>query len=205
MCSLARRHGNVLRIGAAVAALLAPSAAGAETEWQIRPFVGLTFKGSTTLVDYEQAVGKAHFVLGGSVALLGDIVGVEGEFALVPGFFQSGDQDLVTSSRLTTLTGNVILGLPRRATEYTLRPYFVGGFGLLDTRSLIVLNAQEVTLTSAVLNLGGGVSGSLSDRTGLSWEVRHFRSLGGDASVGGSLAPVQLSFWRANMALVIRY
>jgi hypothetical protein len=205
MCSLARRHGTILRIGAAIVALLAPSAARAETEWQIRPFVGLTFKGSTTLVDPELAVGKTHLMLGASVALLWDIVGVEGELGHAPGFFQSGDQDLVTSSRLTTLTGNVIIGFPRRATEYSLRPYFVGGFGLLDARSLIDINALEVNMTSTVMNLGGGVSGSLSDRTGLSWELRHFRSLGGDASVGGSLAPVQLSFWRANMALVIRY
>jgi hypothetical protein len=205
MCSLGKRHKEVLRVGATLAVLIAPSAARAETEWQIRPFVGLTFKGSTTLVDQELAAGKAHLMLGASVALLGDIVGIEGELAHAPWFFESGDQELVTSSRLTTLTGNVIIGLPRRATEFSLRPYFVGGLGLLDAYSLIELNALEVKLTSAVLNLGGGISGPLSDRTGLSWELRHFRSLGGDASPGGSLAPVQLSFWRANMALVIRY
>src|SRR5262245_46933355 len=105
MCSLARRRGRVLRLGVAIVSwLLLPAAARAETEWQIRPFVGLSFKGSTTVVDPEQGAGKTHLVLGASVALLGDIVGVEGELAHVPGFFQSSETDDVLSSRLTTLT-----------------------------------------------------------------------------------------------------
>jgi hypothetical protein len=187
------------------AACLIPAVASADTEWQIRPFIGLSFKGNTTLVDPENGAGAKHVVWGAGVSLLGDILGVEGELAHIPGFFESGGKDDILSSRLTTLTGNVIVGFPRRATEYSLRPYFVGGFGLMEARSVLALTALEVKMTSAALNLGGGVSGALSDRAGLSWEVRHVRSIGGDAGVGASIAPVQLSFWRANMALVIRY
>ena len=51
---------------------------------------------------------------------------------------------------------------------------------------------------------GGGATGFLNDRVGLSWEVRHFRSFNGQAH-GNSLGNEQLSFWRANMAVTFRY
>ena len=51
--------------------------------------------------------------------------------------------------------------------------------------------------------VGGGVTGFLSDRIGLGWEARWFRSLSG-SSRGLSLGNEQVSFWRANMAVVIR-
>jgi hypothetical protein len=55
------------------------------------------------------------------------------------------------------------------------------------------------------MDLGGGVTGFLTKRIGLSWDVRYFRSIDrtfeSGLSVGGS---EQLSFWRANMAVAIR-
>jgi len=56
------------------------------------------------------------------------------------------------------------------------------------------------------MDLGGGVTGFLSNRLGLSWDVRYFRSLGPEG-----LEPIaeagteRLSFWRASMALAVRY
>ena len=54
------------------------------------------------------------------------------------------------------------------------------------------------------MDFGGGATGFLNDRVGLSWEVRHFRSFNGQAH-GNSLGNEQLSFWRANMAVTFRY
>ena len=56
------------------------------------------------------------------------------------------------------------------------------------------------------MDVGGGVNGFLSERVGLSWEARYFRSVGGKPLRGFSVdpGPEQLSFWRASMALVIR-
>jgi hypothetical protein len=200
-----RDRGIALGLGMFTLALLAPSPARASTEWQIRPFAGVTFGGSTTLVDLEQASGHPNLVLGVSGGLLGEIVGVEVDLGHAPGFFEVGDLTRVSSSRVTTLTGNVILGLPRQATEYTLRPYFVGGFGLMQARSTDAISGLPFTMARPALNLGGGVTGPLSGRTGVSWELRHFRTLGEGNAAGGSFGPEQLSFWRANMALVIRY
>jgi hypothetical protein len=56
----------------------------------------------------------------------------------------------------------------------------------------------------ASMDIGGGVTGFLTQRIGLNWEVRRFRTL---RPKEGALLTLdgQLSFWRANMALAIRY
>jgi opacity protein-like surface antigen len=199
---------ETLRIAAVVVVLLlvlsGAAAAQVSTEWQVRPFIGVTFGGSTTLNDPDQAVGGANLALGVGASLLGNVFGVEGELGHAPGFFQEGEAGLVSSSRVTTLTGNVILGLPRTATEYTLRPYFVGGAGVMWARAVDAFNsAVPVKMTRPAFDLGGGVSGALSNRTGVSWDVRYFRSFAGVKDPLG-IGTERLSFWRANMALVIR-
>jgi len=120
----------------------------------------------------------------------------------MPGFFQSGEESLVSTSRVTTLTGNVSVGPPRTATEYSLRPYFVGGLGVMWARTQS-LSGVDVDLTRPAMNLGGGVSGPLSKQIGIGWELRYFRSLGGEFDTVG-IEPQKLSFWRASMALIFR-
>jgi hypothetical protein len=181
--------------------LLYPGAAAAE--WHIKPFLGLTFGGNTTFVDAEEAVGKPNGVFGASVVLLGNMLGVDGDVAAAPGFFEAG-KELVNSSRVTTLTGNVVVAVPKRIAEYALRPYFVGGMGLMHVRTEGRLGIPSVSRTLPAVDLGGGVTGFLNERVGLSWEVRHFHSIGGDTQ-GNSFLPERLSFWRANMAVTFRY
>ena len=70
-----------------------------------------------------------------------------------------------------------------------------------DAKSLL-----SVSSSLAAWDMGVGVTGFLSDRFGVSWDVRYFRSVGGkDQGVGLSTGLEQVSFWRANMALAIRY
>lgn len=186
-------------------ALGARAEAQSRAEWQLRPFIGVTFGGSTTLNDPELAVGSANMALGVGASLLGNVFGLEGELSHMPGFFQTGDAELVSSSRVTTLTGNVIVGLPRTATEYGLRPYFVGGGGVMWALAVDALNSAVPTdMTRPAFDLGGGVSGALSSRAGVSWDVRYFRSFAGVEDPLG-VGAERLSFWRANMAAVIRF
>ena len=79
-------------------ALSAPAAAQVSPEWQVRPFIGVTFGGSTTLNDPDHAVGGANLALGVGASLLGNVFGVEGELSHAPGFFQKGDAGLVSSA-----------------------------------------------------------------------------------------------------------
>ena len=193
-----------MRIALLALALVVFGPVQAQADWQLKPFVGLTFGGSTTFLDLEQAAGDANIVIGFGGVWLGELIGVDADFGHGPGFFQSGDQNLVTGSSVTTLTGNLVVALPRRLSEYTLRPYFVGGAGLMHVRINDSNDLLGGASTLPAVDVGGGVTGFLTDRVGLSWDVRRFSSIGGKAR-GLSIGPEQLSFWRANMALAFRY
>jgi hypothetical protein len=166
--------------------------------------VGATFGGETTLFDLDHAAGERKFAVGVNGVLLGEVVGIEADLGHSPGFFQRATQNLIVGSRVTTLTGNVVVALPRRLAQYALRPYVVGGAGIMYARSEDELNVLTVSRTLAALDVGGGVTGFLTDRFGVSWDVRYFRSLGGGGDNGLSFGAEQLSFWRAIMAVAIR-
>jgi len=191
---------------AAVLALLLAAAPCAAAEWQIKPFIGVTYGGGTTFIDPDHAVGHANPAIGVSGMLLGDMFGIEADFGHAPGFFQRGDQQpiLVLDSSATTLTGNIIVALPRRLAEYTLRPYFVGGAGFIAVRIDDALGNSFNSRSLQAMDLGGGVTGFLTKRIGVSWDVRYFRSVDRTFESGLSLSSEQLSFWRANMAVAIR-
>jgi hypothetical protein len=123
-------------------ALVVAAPAAAFAEWHITPMIGMTFAGKTTILDPDEGTGKRHPNVSGSVAVLGKgLLGVEGIFSLTPRFFQSGDQSvlftpgeespLVNGSRVVTLMGNVVVTAPQKWTEYFLRPFVSGGFGLM--------------------------------------------------------------------------
>ena len=181
---------------------IGPTEAGAE--WQIKPFLGVAFGGNTTFVDIEDAVGGPNLTFGASAVLLGDVFGVEADFGHSPGFFQ-GDSQLVQASSVTTVSGSAVVTLPRRMTGYGLRPYAVGGAGMMHVRINHQLGVLEVSSTLPAYHVGGGVTGFLTDRIGLSWDVRHIRSFGGEGGGGVSFGREKLSFWRGVMALAIRY
>jgi hypothetical protein len=195
-----------MRVGPAALALLLCSPVPALADWQLKPFFGATFGGSTTLVDLEHAAGKPNVAIGVSGVLLGETLGLEADLDYGPGFFQSGPQHLVVRSRVTTVTGNVVVAVPRRLTAYTLRPYVVGGAGLMRARSQDAFGPLSLASDLPAMDVGGGVTGFLTHRLGLGWDVRYFRSFGGrDQGRGLSFGAERLSFWRANMALAIRY
>src|SRR5216117_1960155 len=98
MCSADKTRRVRLRTAIVVACMLVPATARAGTEWQVRPFIGLTFGGSTTLVDLEHAAGKANAAVGISGSLMGDVFGVEFDVAHAPGFFESGGKHFVSNS-----------------------------------------------------------------------------------------------------------
>jgi hypothetical protein len=173
---------------------------------QIRPFIGATLGGATTFVDPENVVGKAKFVVGASAVFLGDMFGVELDIADAPGFFESGDNNLVRASRVTTFSGNVVVAAPRRLTEYSLRPYFVGGGGLMRVRTTTAFSVFDIAATVPAFDVGVGLVGFVTNRTGVSWDVRRFQTLSSNPGKGGlSFGREYLSFWRATMAIALRY
>lgn len=201
-----------MRLGATLAALIClclPRAAAAQ--WQFKPWVGATYNGSSTFVaDLDQAAGRPHLAFGGNASYLGEIFGLEADFGHTPGFFQRGSQPVsnsqpgIVNSGVTTFTGNVIVAFPRRLTEYTLRPYFAGGMGMMHITIDDLLGVLPVSENLKTMDLGAGVTGFLTKRVGLSWDVRYFRSIDRTIENGVSFTSEHLSFWRASMAVAIR-
>lgn len=202
---------RLLLIGC-VCLLLVPRAAGAE--WHITPMIGLTFAGNTSLPDPDLATDNVHANLGGAVTLLGrGIVGVEGLFVWTPGFFQApregGFVPLVESSRSVVAMGNVMITVPRRWTEYFLRPFVSAGVGLLHASFSEAgdVNAQGPISDNVLgFNVGGGAIGFLSKDTGLRFDVRYYSNLG---RLGGQnpVRPddrVHLRYMSASIGLVLR-
>jgi hypothetical protein len=178
--------------------------APARAEWQIRPFLGAALGKDTTFTP--GAAGGPKLVYGATAGFLGEVLGVEADFSRWSGFLKD-DQTIVTNSAVTAIMGNVTIAMPRRLTEYTLRPYFGGGAGLMRVSIEQTVRSFNSTRNMTGVDVGGGVTGFLTRRVGLNWDLRHFRGHRSDTSggVGFSIGPEQLSYWRANMALAIRY
>jgi hypothetical protein len=180
----------------------------AQTDRQIRGFIGGTFAGHSTFVDLtsSDAPGHAHLSIGAQAVWLGDVFGVDVDVADVPGFFEGGASSyLVTGSRVSTVTGDAVVALPRRWAEYSLRLYFVGGGGIMrvSEQSPPVFDISKVV---PAVDLGVGALGFLTNRVGLSWELRRFQRVGGPPPLTGTtFGAEELSFWRAHMAVVVRY
>jgi hypothetical protein len=180
------------------------SPASASADWFLTPFYGVTFGTDTSLVDLEAATGLTKQVFGGSISLMGSgILGVEAEVGYVPGFFQRDNSDpLVTDSSLTTVAGNVVVATPLSWTRESLRPYFVGGVGLMRAYVNDVFNVVQIDKLVAV-DVGGGLIGFFNDRTGVRFELRYFSSIG-EPEGAASFGTPRLSQWRASIGLVLR-
>jgi len=199
---------------ACVCLLAAPATAFAE--WQITPMIGLTFAGKTTIFDPDEGTGKRHPNLAGSVALLGGgIFGVEGIVSLTPGFFQSGDESplfqpgespLVESSQAVTVMGNVMVTVPRRWTEYFLRPYVSGGFGLMRVSKREIEEIVSTTKNLVGYNIGGGAIGFLTRNTGVRFEFRYYSTIRGTDPGTPPIAfgDVTVRYMTASVGVVIR-
>lgn len=174
-------------------------------EWQLKPFVAVTYSGSASYNLVPQPENHAHFAFGVSGMFLGEIFGIEGDFGHTPGFFQDPNDpfQFIADSGVTTATGNIVVAVPRRLAQYTLRPYVVGGTGVMHVGIDYRFN-PPTSSTLKAMDLGAGVTGFLTKRMGVSWDVRYFRSIDRTIEAGQSVGPEHLSFWRASMAFAIR-
>lgn len=194
-----------LRVLALATLMLWPAGAAAQ-ELQLKPFLGLTFAGETTIIDLDETADDVHFALGGSGTWIGEVFGFEADFGFVPGFL-TGEEQAGLSSSVLTLTGNVVIALPRRMTQYTLRPYVAGGVGLMRVSRDDPFDAFPLTLNVMTIDVGGGATGFLSETVGLNWDIRYFRNITGSPdpdNPGLSFGAPRLSFWRLTMGLVLR-
>lgn len=181
----------MLRLLSACVLLLALTPVPAAAEWHFVPLLGVTFKGASNIYQEVETTGidtrtlaaeKTHTHLAGAVNLLGEgILGVEAFATWTPGFFDIADQQEVESSHTATLMGNIVLTTPRKWTEYGLRPYLSGGFGLMHAtvKSLPSPGASELvtSVNSGGYNIGAGAIGFFSERTGVRFDFRYHSTM----------------------------
>jgi hypothetical protein len=197
--------------------LVAALPASASAEWQFAPFLGQTFKGSTTLWDPLSATDDGHWSFGGWVTLLGDSpFGVEAYYVRTPGFFQRHGSILslpgsptITSSRTQAFMGNAVLAMPRAVNRYGLRPFVSGGLGVLHVSHDDPFLPVRVNLLA--MNVGGGATGFLTDRVGLRFDLRYSRNVRGVgpdddlAPVATAGEPVRFRYWTGAIGVVFKY
>ena len=192
---------------AVVLALLAVAPATASADWLITPFLGTAFGGETTLLALDNGAGQKKLTFGvGGMLLSDNILGIEGSIGHTPKFFQGRSAaGLIQTSRVTTLTGSVVIAAPLAVTRESLRPYIVGGLGLMQARASDKAGIFPIEKDFLVVDLGGGAIGLLSPRTGVQFEIRHFKAASGADGPLAREGLSRLSFWRASVGLVLRY
>ena len=176
----------------------------AHGDYLFTPTFGATFGASTAFLDLDSGTDSTHLIFGGSAGWLsGGILGAEGEFSYAPRFFEH-DQQVVIASTLVTFTGNVIVAAPLRVTGYSLRPYLIGGLGLIHSGITYQAPLDPIDDNSFGMNIGAGAIGLLSPRTGLRFELRHVRTFGREINEATGESGARLSFWRATIGVLIR-
>ena len=180
--------------------------ARAQTDLLVIPFFGLKFGGQTSIAIGEPTVGEKKLTFGVSTTVLSDkFLGVEADIEQIPQFFGPGLKSTVSSSGVTTLTGNVIVAVPKAITQESLRPYVVGGVGLMHARLSTQVSLLDTKSNLLGLDIGGGVIGFISPRAGARFELRRFKNLTDDKTGAVTIGGTKLSFWRLTAGLVLRY
>lgn len=201
---VAARAGRIATLLFAI--LLGGSSDEARADYLFIPFVGGAFGGSTAFLDLEQGAGSTQLTFGGSVAwLTPGVFGLEGDFAYAPRFFERDNTaGIILNSEALTLSGNIIAAVPTRVTQYSLRPYLTGGVGLIRSGITYIPPLDPVGDNSFGMNVGAGAIGFLTARTGVRFELRHFRTFEREINEATGDLRTRLSFWRATVGVVVR-
>ncbi len=206
------------RLAALGAVMLLLPAARAAAEWHLTPMTGVTFHSTTTLLDPEYGADKTHLQLGGAATLVGSgLFGVEAVAVFTPSFFRGDGQKGSALSptplparvelrhgRTFALMGNAVLTLPKRWTEYSLRPFVSGGFGVMSSSLVDAKGVFPIKSDLPAYNIGGGAVGFLSERIGVRFDLRAYRSIHRPYQGPVSFGPVRINYLTASVGLVFR-
>ena len=182
---------------------LGASTQTAHAEYIFTPFVGKTFGSQQTLTLIGN-VDKKAWIIGGSAAwLTSRVLGAEVDFGYSPRFFNNQFQ-LLSSSNVLSLTGNVILAVPLSVTRESLRPYVTAGMGMIHAGAEDNAGVSTLDTSRLAMSLGGGAIGFLTPRAGVRFDLRHVRSTANGMETSTLLTVPQLGYWRATIGVAIR-
>jgi opacity protein-like surface antigen len=185
---------RMLFLASATGLVMAPVSARAEGFFA--PFAGINF-GNAPVEGNHSNFGFSAGSMGGGV------IGGEFDFGFAPNIFEES----IDNHALTAM-GNLIVGVPVGGQRGPgIRPYGVGGLGLIRTHRDAAPGFPEVNANDLGFNLGGGVMGFVSDHVGFRGELRYFRNITSDLNDSDSdpeFGLGDLDFWRASIGVVLR-
>ncbi|HYT73483.1 MAG TPA: hypothetical protein VEL79_01935 [Vicinamibacterales bacterium] len=197
---------------ALAACVAAATPRNASADWVFTPFLGVNFGGSADVngggATFSQKFQhKADF--GASLAGMGGgVLGMEVDFGYSPNFFAtpSSGYQFTSKSNVTTLTANLIVGAPLHGRHNQIRPYVVGGLGLMRSNVQDAAQLFDVTTKNDLgLDVGGGVMGYFSKNVGLRGDVRYFRGLRGSSNTATGLGLSNFEFWRGSLGVSFKF
>jgi len=179
--------------------LWAPASASAQG--YLTAFVGGNFGGDSGVSLDESIDDTSRLNFGARLGILGGgIFGGEFDVGYTPDFYGKGT--VFDSSGVLTVMGNVVVGLPLGP----VRPYFVGGIGLI--RRTVTYAPGEgpgsVTDSRAAYSIGGGVNLFVSEHVGINVDLRYFRNF----TTGNSLVDLPddtFNFARGSLGITFRF
>jgi opacity protein-like surface antigen len=208
------KHGlRVVMVLAFVTVMAKPASA----DWLFTPYLGIVFGGAANTVDIDtlDEAFEQRAVFGGSLATMGSgVFGLEFDFSYAPNFFQltEGGEDFEffdVNSSITTLMGNVIIGIPIGGTSGAgVRPYATAGVGVMRANVNFGDILEDLSSNDLGVNFGGGVQVFFSDTLGLRGDLRYFRGVStgdDDAAADIDFNLNDFDFWRGTVGITFRF
>ena len=195
----------------------------ASADWLFTPYLGIVFGGAANTVDIdtldEAFEQRANF--GGSLSAMGGgVFGFEVDFNYTPNFFQltEGGEDFEffdVDSSMTTLMGNLVIGIPVGGTTGGgVRPYVTGGAGLMRANIRFEDIFDDLSTNELGINFGGGVHIFFNDNIGVRGDLRYFRALEqqddddpeeDDDFLDEDFGLEDFHYWRATVGVTFRF
>jgi opacity protein-like surface antigen len=191
-----KRVIKIFIIAAAAAVVFAPLQARADGF--VTPWVGSSF--GSNIQNGQASLGVSAGGMGAG------IIGGEADFGWSPSAF--GTKSDFGNNTVMNLMGNLIIGVPIGGQHGAgVRPYVVGGLGLMRTQ----IDGGTIAKVSSSDNMfgwdaGAGVMGFFSDHVGLRGDVRYLRAT---SDLTTNIASIdvngnKLHFWRASIGVTFR-
>lgn len=185
----------------------------ASADWLLTPFVGWNWGGSANFLDLEDFDDKFEQKVdfGASLAWMGaGVVGFEVDFGYSPNFFENtsgGGNFEFGDSNVTTLMGNVIIGVPIGGQSGVgFRPYAVAGLGLIKSSIGDAEDFFNVDSTDWGFDVGGGANFFFTDKFGIRGDIRYFRSLeDNEPDDEFDIGFADFRFWRGSVGATFRF
>lgn len=208
----------VLRAGL-VLVFITSMARPAAADWLFVPYLGVVLGGAANTIDIDtlDEAFEQRATFGGSLTGMSNgIFGFEVDLSYTPNFFQLSENGeefefFDVSSSVTTLMGNLVLGIPIGGTTGGgIRPYVTAGAGLMRANIAFDDLFDNLSTNELGVNFGGGLHVFFSDNVGLRGDLRYFRALDNDDNeaddfLDSGFSLSDFDYWRATIGVTFRF